>query len=280
MDSIRSLVAGAGQGSRAGPVADGLPAPAIRRLATYNLHLGAARAAAAQLLADWQPDLLCLQEARDPALLPLADPAARPAAIWQPVPGGAWGSGLLLRTPAAVPLRLPPDLAGWVAGAEIPAWGGPGTPPVCAFSVHAPPGSERSYTRMVGRILDVVAEQAAGKEVVLGGDFNVVVGWRQPDEPVRMTRAEQALLERLERELGLVACWQAAHPGQPLGRTLRWRHRADSLPYHCDGLFVPAGWRPALRDCTILTGGPWEVASDHHPVVATFAWGEETPGVS
>src|SRR5256885_412477 len=124
------------------------------RLATYNVHLGGARQATAQLLAEWRPDVLCLQEARDPARLPAA--------------GGL--------------------------------------------------------------------------------------------EPVRMTRAEAAILDRVEQECGLVACWQAAHPGQPLARTLRWRHRADSLPYHCDGLFVPAGWLPALRDCSILTGDPWDAA--------------------
>ena len=257
-------------------VVDSIAAPAaplIRRLAAYNLHQGAARAATAQLVADWQPDLLCLQEARDPALLPMLEGAPPRVAIWQPVPGGVWGSGLLLRAAAARPLPLPPDLLGWVAGAEVPAWGGPGAPPVCVFSVHAPPGPERSYARMVMRILDVAAEIAAGKDLVLGGDFNVVVGRRPPGGPIRMTRAEQAILDRMEYDLGLMACWQAAHPGEPLGRTLRWRHRADSLPYHCDGLFVPAGWRPALRDCTILTGGIWETASDHHPVLATFGWG-------
>src|SRR5215204_5622062 len=100
-------------------------APAIRRLATYNLHLGAARTAAARLLTDWQTDLLCLQETRDPALLPVPDGAPPRVVVWQPVPGGAWGSGLLLAAPA-MPLALPPELVGWVAGAEIPAGGGAG----------------------------------------------------------------------------------------------------------------------------------------------------------
>ena len=240
------------------------------RLATYNLHQGAARAATAQLLTDWQPDLLCLQETRDPARLPLPADSAAPGVVWQPGPGGVWGSAVLVRGGVIRPLPLPPDLTGWVGGAEIQGWGGPGARPVHAYSIHAPPGQVRSYTRMVERILDVVAAQAAGADLVLGGDFNVVVGWRQPDEPIRMSRAEVQILERLDRDLGLVACWQAAHPGQPLGRTLRWRHRADSLPYHCDGLFVPRAWLPALRECRILDGAPWDVASDHHPVVATF----------
>lgn len=246
---------------RAGPLPE-------RRLATYNLHQGGARSAAAQLLADAGLALLCLQEARDPALLPVDAATAPATVIWQAVPGKPWGSGLLVRGGTAHALPLPPDLVGWVAGATVAGWGG--ARPVQVFSIHAPPGPAHSYTRMVGRILDVVAAGAAGADVVLGGDFNVVVGRRGPEEPVRVTRAEGALLDRLEHELGLVACWQAAHPGEPLGRTLRWRHRADSLPYHCDGLFIPTGWLPTLRACTILTGAPWEQASDHHPVVATL----------
>src|SRR5205823_6150427 len=123
------------------------------RLATYNVHLGGARQATAQLLAEWQPDVLCLQEARDPARLPAAG-GPRPTGIWQPVPGGAWGSGLLIPDAVAVPFPLPDDLAGWVVGAEIPAGARPGARPLRAFSVHAPPGPERSYVRMVGRILD------------------------------------------------------------------------------------------------------------------------------
>jgi hypothetical protein len=240
----------------------------VRRLATYNLHQGGARAAAAQLLADARLALLCLQEARDPAGLPLAQDLPARRLIWQPVPGKAWGSAVLIGGGTATALSLPPDLAGWVAGAEVHGWGG--ARPVQVFSIHAPPGPDHSYTRMVGRILDVVAAGATGADVVLGGDFNVVVGRRQPGEPVRVTRAETALLDRLEHELGLVAAWQAVHPGRPLARTLRWRHRADSLPYHCDGLFIPTGWLPALQDCTILEGDPWDAASDHHPVVATL----------
>jgi endonuclease/exonuclease/phosphatase family metal-dependent hydrolase len=242
--------------------------PPVRRLATYNLHQGGARAAAAQLLVDGQVDLLCLQETRDPARLPLPEGVPDPLVIWQPVPGKPWGSAVLIRGGTAAGLPLPPDLAGWVAGVEFSGWGG--ARPVQVFSIHAPPGPDHSYTRMVGRILDVVAAGAAGADVVLAGDFNVVVGRRQPTEPVRVTRAETAILDRLEHEFGLVAAWQAAHPGQPLARTLRWRHRADSLPYHCDGLFLPTAWLPTLRDCTILEGDPWDVASDHHPVVATL----------
>ena len=79
------------------------------------------------------------------------------------------------------------------------------------------------------------------------------------------------LLERLREELGLVPCWQTAHPGEPLARTLRWMHRNDSPPYHCDGVFVPGAWTSALQSCTVLEGDEWSALSDHNPVVATLA---------
>src|SRR5436190_810063 len=83
---------------------------------------------------------------------------------------------------------------------------------------------------------------------VLPGDFNVAVGLRRPEHPPALSRGEQALLERLRDELGLIACWQTAHPSERLARTLRWMHRSDSLPYHCDGIFVPAEWASALKE--------------------------------
>ena len=108
---------------------------------------------------------------------------------------------------------------------------------------------------------------------MLAGDFNVVVGLREPGQTPSVSRAERALLERLSGELGLVACWQTAHPGEPLARTLRWMHRADSPPYHCDGIFVPAEWAPSLQSCDVLEDEAWCALSDHNPVVATFALG-------
>jgi endonuclease/exonuclease/phosphatase family metal-dependent hydrolase len=108
----------------------------------------------------------------------------------------------------------------------------------------------------------------------LGGDFNVAVALRQPDHPLYNCPGERALLVRLRDELGLLPCWQAAHPDETPARTLRWMRRLDSLPYHCDGIFVPAGWIPALRSCEVLEDEAWHALSDHNPVVATFALGE------
>jgi endonuclease/exonuclease/phosphatase family metal-dependent hydrolase len=47
--------------------------------------------------------------------------------------------------------------------------------------------------------------------------------------------------------------------------------RQDSLPYHCDGLFVPAAWTSSLLNCEVLEDEAWCTLSDHNPVAATFA---------
>jgi hypothetical protein len=105
---------------------------------------------------------------------------------------------------------------------------------------------------------------------VLGGDFNVAVALRQSGHPLYNSPGERALLARMQDELGLVPCWQAAHPSEEPARTLRWMRRLDSLPYHCDGLFVPSPWLPALLACDVLEDEAWCALSDHNPVVATF----------
>ena len=93
----------------------------------------------------------------------------------------------------------------------------------------------------------------------------------RPDHPLYNSPGERALLVRLRDELGLLPCWQAGHPHEEPARTLRWMRRLDSLPYHCDGLFVPAAWLPALLACEVLEDEEWCRLSDHNPVVATFA---------
>ena len=173
------------------------------------------------------------------------------------------------------PLVVPEDFTGRVVAAMVEgrAWPGIGMSPVVALSIHAPTRKESSYIKEVGRILDFASDLADGRPLVLAGDFNVAVGLREPGQPIGITRGERDLLERLREEFGLVPCWQTAHPGEPLARTLRWMRRNDSLPYHCDGIFVPAEWASALQSCTALEGEDWCALSDHNPVVATFALG-------
>jgi endonuclease/exonuclease/phosphatase family metal-dependent hydrolase len=142
---------------------------------------------------------------------------------------------------------------------------------VVALSIHAPTRKGSTYIKEVGRILDFATLLAAGRPLVLAGDFNVAVGMREPDHRPSVSRGEQALLTRRRDDLGLIPCWQTAHPGEPLARTLRWMHRIDSLPYHCDGIFIPAEWASSLQACDVLETEDWHTLSDHNPVVATLS---------
>ncbi|HEY0071631.1 MAG TPA: endonuclease/exonuclease/phosphatase family protein [Chloroflexia bacterium] len=247
------------------------------RLVAYNVGQGGSRNPAlwARVLSDLAPDLLFVQESRDPTQAWLAALPATGAEswVWDAVPGGRWGSGLWARTGHLTPLAVPGDFTGRVVAAVVRgrAWPRIGVAPVVALSIHAPTRKGSSYIKEVGRILDFAGTIAGGLPLVLAGDFNVAVGLREPGQLMSITRGERALLERLRDEFDLVPCWQTAHPGEPLARTLRWLHRNDSLPYHCDGVFVPAAWASALQTCEVLEGEEWCALSDHNPVVATFA---------
>lgn len=246
-------------------------------MVAYNVGQGGRRDPAVwshilQLLA---PDLLFVQEARNPshswqAALPGTSPET---CLWQAA-SRYWGTGLWVRTGRLTPLPVPEAYAGRVIAAivEDVTWPSIGQSPVVAMSIHAPTARGSSYIKEVGRILDYAREKAGGLPLVLGGDFNVAVALRQPDHPLYNSPGERALLARLSEELGLVPCWQAAHPHEPPARTLRWMRRLDSLPYHCDGLFVPAAWAPTLHSCEVLEDEQWCALSDHNPVVATFAY--------
>jgi hypothetical protein len=249
--------------------------PAAMRLITYNLGQGGSRDSAlwARLLPMLAPDLLFVQESRDPPLawLPALASTGPAAWYWVPVPHRRWGSGLWVRGGALTPLALPADFAGWVAAAVVEGWPWPGgARSVVALSLHAPTRKGSSYLREVGRILDCVPALAGGRPVILAGDFNVAVGLRAPGQPIGNTAGERAFFARLRGELDLIPAWQTAHPQEPLARTLRWLRRRDSLPYHCDGLFIPAAWAPALQDCTVLEDEEWLALSDHNPVIATL----------
>jgi endonuclease/exonuclease/phosphatase family metal-dependent hydrolase len=245
----------------------------------YNLRQGGSRDPAvwARVLPGLAPDLLFVQESRDPAqswlaALPLRYPDCR---LWEAVPGGRqrWGSGLWVRDGHLTPLPVPDDFAGRVVAAVVEGreWPVVGAAPVVALSVHAPTRQGSSYIKEAGRILDFAGGLADGRPLILAGDFNVVVGMRESWQSPRVSRGEREFLERLRDEFDLVPCWQTAHPGEPLARTLRWMHRIDSPPYHCDGLFVPRAWAPSLLSCTVLEDEEWCALSDHNPVVASLS---------
>ena len=106
-------------------------------------------------------------------------------------------------------------------------------------------------------------------DLILGGDFNVAVGLRGPDELVRMSKAERTLMARFTGDLDLVPCWQTANPGRSLAQTLRWSGN-PATPYHCDGIFIPRAWEHRLESCEVIAGMEWDQLSDHNPVLAVL----------
>lgn len=253
------------------------------RMVAYNLGQGGRRDAGAwlRLLGPPAPDLLFVQESRDPAHSWLTElPVdARGQCLWEEAASSRWGTALWVRGGRLTPLPVPQAYRGRVVAAAVEGltWPVVGRATVAALSIHAPTAKGSSYIKEVGRILDLAVEIAAGLPLVLGGDFNVAVALRQPDHALYNSAGERTLLVRLRDELGLLPCWQVAHPGEEPARTLRWMRRLDSLPYHCDGLFVPAAWTTALLGCEVLEDEGWRVLSDHNPVVAAFALDWQRP---
>ena len=241
------------------------------RIVSYNfLRAGSPKRCGhwSRLIRNLRPDLVLAQECRPPESSPGErfrygqDDAFR----WQSAGTRGWGSGLLARSASLVPIAIP-DYDGWVVGGEIrnSAWS---ERPLMVFSVHGPVG-QRGYIATMHHILDHVALLRGGADLVLGGDFNVAVGYRQPRERVKFLRGERALLDRLTNEFDLLSCWQAANPDRPLAQTLRWMGNPRA-PYHCDGVFVPRTWLPRLESCRVVRGSRWRQLSDHNPVVADF----------
>jgi len=235
------------------------------RIVTWNFLSGGSvrRAAHWELIRDrLAPDVLFAQECRpDPAAGDWAD------RLWARAVGRGWGTGLYVANGAIS--RIPvPGFTGWVTGGEVDRRKWPTRRPLRVFSIHCPPG-QHGYVKTMGRILDRLAPIARAADLVLGGDFNVAAGARRADELVRMSNGERQLLDRLSVEFRLIACWQTMHPAVALAQTLRWTGNR-SLPYHCDGIFVPARWRDRLDSCEVVRGLEWERLSDHNPVFAVL----------
>lgn len=241
------------------------------KVAAYNLLKGGSkRVHWIKMVEDLGVDLLLVQESypHHEHLPPHAYPDAGSRSAWEKAGQNGWGSAVFSRTGTVRRVAVP-DFPGWVVGAEISGatWQAGTADSLLAFSVHAPSRGE-SYHRQVNKLLDEIKKVAGGREVVIGGDFNLTVShWPGPERPTG--RQDLAIQARLADEFGLVNCWQAANPDQPLPQTLRWTGDRTT-PYHCDGIFVPTGWRNRLESCVVLAGDEWDRLSDHNPVVAQF----------
>ncbi len=225
-------------------------------LVAYNLRLGGSGAHWQALEASFAPDVVLAQESLPPPAAP-----GPGTTCWAAVPGRRWGSAIALRAGRLVPVPVP-GYEGWVVAADVE---GLTSGSVRVVSVHVPAGPG-GYVAVADRILDRLAPRADGRPLLLGGDFNVLVGRPVAGERPRKPRAQLALLDRLEREFGLVPAGQRAHPGRALAQTLRWTGNPVT-PYHCDGVFVPTAWADAGVEARVVSGGAWTRLSDHNPVV-------------
>lgn len=224
------------------------------RIVTWNLRNGAGGATWPHL----QAEIVLLQEATS-----APDHAG---AIWEKVPDGRWGSAVVTTLGAIWPIRIQ-GYEGWAVGAEVDSEFGP----LAVFSVHAPTSTATRprlhYTDEVVTILGLVREAAhPGVHVVVGGDFNFTLGERHASETLKTSARDRRALAAIA-DAGLVSCWSASHPDQPLRQTLRWS-RGKATPCHCDGILVPTSWS-AWVTCDIHDEERYAV-SDHNPVFATL----------
>ena len=157
-----------------------------------------------------------------------------------------------------------PGFDGFVAGALVEGLGGCDGRMLQLFSVHAP--KRGTYQAAVNTILDEIGKLRDESDLIIGGDFNLTIGQRQSTESLTTAEADLAIQNRLRDEFGLINCWQSVHSDEPLPQTLRWS-RDRSVPYHCDGIFVPSAWSETLHECTVISSPEWEDRSDHSPVV-------------
>ncbi|MCZ2343404.1 MAG: endonuclease/exonuclease/phosphatase family protein [Bacteroidales bacterium] len=241
------------------------------KIATYNILKGGTRRVHwLRLLEEWNVDLLLLQET-----YPHTDhlpaeryPNAAQQTIWVRAGKNRWGSAIFSRSGIVTRVRVP-HFDGWVTGARIrhAAWQSSSMESLLVFSIHAPAGGT-TYARQVNRILDAIHAMARGRDLIIGGDFNLTISpWLGSERPT--SRADWAIQARLTQEFGLLNCWQTLYPDQQPAQTLRWTGNR-TIPYHCDGLFVPRSWEERLVSCVVPTGEDWDALSDHNPVVAQF----------
>jgi len=240
------------------------------KIATYNLRCGGKanrRVHWTQLFEVANPDIFLVQETCPPKQYVTSSfwEAHQQQVQWAKVGNNAWGSAVFMRSGTVN--RIPvPDFEGCIVGVEVEgfAWSANQGRKLRIFSIHAP----APYKPSVDRMLDWIGSLPDDGDLIIGGDFNLTLGVRHPDE--KQQAQDLWLLERLRKEFGLMNCWQAANPNRDLPQTLRWS-RGKATPYHCDGIFVPAAWYRYLDHCEVLASPLWEELSDHNPVVATFS---------
>jgi exodeoxyribonuclease-3 len=125
-----------------------------------------------------------------------------------------------------------------------------------------------SYASQFTEVLETWSDVIAKEPTVIAGDFNASAKSRSPAHLRNVATAER---------LGLASAYHAFHRlehGNERDMTLRWigRGKVESR-YHCDFVFVPAGWLDAVRGVTVGEWAEWidSGRSDHAPVMVEFS---------
>lgn len=246
------------------------------RLLTYNIQRGGRgrERALARVIASCAPDVVILQEAREPGIV---ERLARECGMAQ------WGAqarsslGFLSRTPVAHYAWQ------WPRGSrhaflELVLAGGPRVFGVHLAAVHSA-WTERRRLRELQALLASVARHQQGFHV-LAGDFNTLAPGELLDIrqlPYRLRtlvwlsggrirwRTIQAVLTA-----GYVDGYRLLNP-ETAGVTFPTRGPHIRLDY----VFLPQNFATALRACSVVNAPEAGAASDHFPVLADFAVGED-----
>jgi exonuclease III len=242
------------------------------RMVTFNMRNGDSKLRWRELLQRTQPDVAFVQETKAPATFPpeLLDAHDISTAVWVPAPHGKWGTALWTGNRPLETLALA-GKSWWAAGAIVESRG----VRFLACSVHLGVAVRGAYIGSANAFLDQLQELKIDLPMVVGGDWNLTVGERQPDEELTFSKRGMQLLGRMRDEFGLVSGWSLCNPGLPLPQTLRFA-KYPELPFHCDGIFVSSGWHQRVRAATVMAGEPWASLSDHRPVIVDM----ELPGAS
>ncbi len=126
------------------------------------------------------------------------------------------------------------------------------------FSTHLDHAFEGTRLWQLRGMLAPLRDYAAEPHLLLG-DFNT----HGPTGPNSQRLTPPVV--RMLRNNGYVDAYMAAGEGEAGTFPLLW-------PFRIDYIFVPQILQPQLQSCCVLTGKLIEQASDHRPLMATFAW--------
>jgi exodeoxyribonuclease-3 len=227
-----------------------------------------------ELARSWAADLICLQETKTNADLPLGLPGYQE--FWgHGVRPGYSGTLILARGELAVTRRALPDfLAAEGRGVwlELPAFH--------LLNIYFPNGGQ-GVTRLAYKMryydefLTLIKKLDLGKPVIFGGDVNTAhqeIDLARPKENATHTGflpQERAWLDQVAAG-GLADVWRVCHPGE-VGYSwwdYKTRARERNVGWRIDYFWASQGLLPKVETCQIMSQ---ILGSDHAPLQLNLA---------